>query len=99
MKWCIPRVNINYITFFQNKPTEVNNFNANKSKFESNFLNQINTFDELKEPIEQIKSKNPKLTLTTCLPISDDETLIMEKIEVIQKIKEKLKETILKFAN
>ena len=99
MKWCIPRVNINYITFFQNKLLEINNFNSNKSKFESNFLNQLNIFDELKEPIEQIKLKNPKLTLTSCLPISDDESLIMEKIEIIQTLKEKLKETILKLEN
>ena len=78
MKWCIPCVNRNYITLFQNKLLEINNFNSSKSKFESNFLNQLNTFDELKEPIEQIKSKNPRLTLTSCLPISDDETLIMD---------------------
>ena len=99
IKWCIPRVNTNYITFFQNKLVEIKNFNATKSKFESNFLNQLNILDELKEPIEQIVSKNPKLTVTSCLPISNDETLIMEKIETIQKLKGKLKETILKLKN
>ena len=39
------------------------------------------------------------MILTSCLPISDDESLIMEKIEIIQTLKEKLKETILKLQN